>query len=77
LIVAIAKIILYTRILLKDGTYPVKLRVTHDRKSKYFETIYCFQEKEFDRILLGKRVNQDQEEIQEKIFAMEKKPVRL
>lgn len=33
---------------LSDGTYPICLRITKDRKTKYFNTIYTSTEKEWD-----------------------------
>tara|TARA_R110002167_G_scaffold98968_1_gene259899 strand:+ start:359 stop:1567 length:1209 start_codon:yes stop_codon:yes gene_type:complete len=33
---------------LSDGTYPICLRITKDRKTKYFNTIYKSSEKEWD-----------------------------
>jgi len=33
---------------LADGTYPVCLRITKDRKTKYFNTIFKSSEREWD-----------------------------
>ncbi len=53
-----------TRILLeertprKDGTYPVKLRVTIERKSRYFGLDYNLTEKDFKKVYSDKPRNQ-------------------
>ncbi|GEO03374.1 integrase [Adhaeribacter aerolatus] len=40
-------IILDTRRALTDGTYPIKLRITHQRKQKYFPTDFSLSETDF------------------------------
>jgi integrase/recombinase XerD len=43
-------IMLDSRRALKDGTYPVKLRVTYQRKRKYFHTAYNFSVENFEKM---------------------------
>ena len=43
-------IVLETRTQKKDGTYPVKLRITYNRKQKYYATGHAFSEKDFERV---------------------------
>ncbi|QMU30535.1 site-specific integrase [Adhaeribacter radiodurans] len=43
-------IILDTRRVLKDGSYPVKLRLTHARQRKYFLTPYNLTEEDFAKV---------------------------
>jgi len=45
----LTSIILDTRRPLKDGTYPVKLRITYKRERKYFPTKYSFTENDFTK----------------------------
>ncbi len=42
---------LSTRRKLADGTYPVKLRITYNRKRVYYNTGYHFTEEDFDRVI--------------------------
>ncbi|MBJ6119022.1 site-specific integrase [Pontibacter sp. BT310] len=51
---ASTSIFLDTRRPLKDGTYPVKLRLTYHRIRKYFPTPYSFSEDDFDKMLSQK-----------------------
>jgi len=47
----ITGLVLDTRREKKDGTFPVKLRLTYQRKQKYFSTKYSFTEEEFNKIM--------------------------
>ena len=38
----------------KNQTYPVKLRITFDRKSKYYGTGYSYSESDFKSIMSSK-----------------------
>lgn len=62
-----------TRRATKDGLYPVKLRVTHNRKSKYFKTTVYLDQESFDRILAGKYLSEDQKEIRKRLVALNEK----
>ena len=70
---AISKIILDTRRAKSDSTYPVKVRVTHERKVKYYPTNYSFEQKEFDRIESDFRLDETQKGIKKKLDALEQK----
>lgn len=50
----LTSIFLDTRYRLKDGTYPVKLRLTHQRSRKYFTTPYSFSVSDFNKVLSQK-----------------------
>ncbi|UCS94839.1 site-specific integrase [Echinicola marina] len=63
-----------TRRALKDGTYPLKLRVSHERKTKYFKTdpSYSFSLKGYEKIIKtkkGSRLDENQAEIRDIVFA--------
>ena len=45
--------ILDTRRIKKDGTYPIKLRITFDRKQQYYPTPYDLTAPEFEKVMFG------------------------
>ena len=47
---ALTAIILDTRRALADGTYPVKLRITYQRKRKYYAVDLALSESDFDKV---------------------------
>jgi integrase/recombinase XerD len=47
-------VMLDTRRPLKDGSYPVKLRITYERQRKYYGTPYNLSEEDFAKARLGK-----------------------
>jgi integrase len=49
------------RTTLKTGNYRVRIRVSHDRRSIFFSTKYAFTEKEYNKLLTGKNMNNDTE----------------
>ena len=61
---AIANLYLDKRRQLIDGGYPLKIRVTHERKSKYYATKYAFtidkagESKELNKIIAGKHLSE-------------------
>ncbi len=57
MILANTSTILDTRRQKKDGTYPVKVRVTFERKQRYFLTPYNYPKKEFDKLMYGTRTS--------------------
>jgi Site-specific recombinase XerD len=69
-----SSIYLDTRRKTKDGKYPLKLRVTYNRKSKYFPTEIYLEEDILDNFIRGKYLNDKQkkerlklEKIQDKL----------
>ncbi len=66
----ITGLVLDTRRAKKDGTYPVKLRLTYQRKQKYYATKYSFTEDEFAKIM-QLRPPKKYKEVQVKLQAIE------
>ena len=58
-----------TRRAKKNGKYPVKIRLTYNRKQKYFPTNYDLTEHEFTK-LYAKRIHQDFRETHDNIHGM-------
>lgn len=65
---------------LTSGLYPVRIRVTHDLKSRFYPTKYSLPKpsprdkvSEFDRIMSGKNLSVDQKGIYDKLTGLEKK----
>jgi len=56
-----------TRRSLKTGKYPLKLRVTFDRESRYHRTKFSFEEDEYDRLMNGKRLTDEQVKIRNQL----------
>lgn len=53
-----------------DGTFPIKIRVTHERVTKYYETVFSITETEYSKIFLGKRLNADQKKTKTKVNSL-------
>lgn len=70
---ATAAFYLDTRRELNEGGYPLKVRISHKRKSRYFETIYAFQKDYWEKICAGKYLDDRQREIRKKTDALLKK----
>lgn len=70
-------LVLDTRRALKDGTFPLRFRITHERKSTYFQTIYTFTEKQYEKIKQGNRLNEEEKTINIKLFALHKKAASI
>lgn len=66
-------IILDTRRAKKDGTYPVKLRVTFERKQQYYTTPHDLTKNDFKRAMYGERQTKAEKTLKEKITDFEKK----
>jgi integrase/recombinase XerD len=60
-----------------DNTYPVKLRVTFERKQQYYATPYDFTEKEFDRIMYGKKLSNSEKILKVKVTSYENKAINV
>ena len=69
--------ILDTRKLKKDNTYPVKLRITFERKQLYYPTPYNFTKLEFNKVMNGGRQTENEKKIKKKIEAFETKAVSI
>lgn len=67
-------IMLDTRRVLKDGTYPVKLRITHQRQRKYYLTPHSLTEEDFARTQSAKPKG-DFKTLQTKFQAIEQKAI--
>lgn len=65
--------IIDTRRIKQDNTYPVKLRVTFERKQLYYPTPYDLNEKEFERVMFSKRLTEDEKNLKKRITAFENK----
>lgn len=68
-------IILDTRKIKKDQTYPVKLRITYDRKQQYYPTPYDLTETDFERVMFNKRLTDPDKKLKIKISAFESKAI--
>ncbi|HEY1025457.1 MAG TPA: site-specific integrase [Sphingobacteriaceae bacterium] len=56
-----------TRSPLSDGTFPLRVRVTHERKTKYFPTVFSFSVKEYEKIMSNFRLNEEQRVIKDSL----------
>ncbi|WP_250419005.1 MULTISPECIES: site-specific integrase [Pontibacter] len=65
-----------TRRALKDGTYPVKLRITYLRQRKYFGTIYSLSEDEFSKTK-GEKPKGEYKKLQIAFQAIEQKAIKV
>ncbi len=72
-----AAIILDTRRKKGDNTYPVKLRITFERKQKYYPTEYSFTDEQFTRAMFGKRQTESEKESKRSIQAYEDKATKI
>lgn len=57
----------------KNGFYPIKIRVTHERKSKFFETVFSADDAEFTKISNGLRLDANQKKTKSKLDELLKK----
>ncbi|MEM7037592.1 MAG: Arm DNA-binding domain-containing protein, partial [Bacteroidota bacterium] len=69
---ATTAIILDTRRKKKDGTFPVKLRVTHNRKQKFYGTKISLTKSDFEKAT-GSRPRKEFKELQIQMQAIEQK----
>ncbi len=70
-------LIIDTRRLKKDNTFPVKLRITFDRKQKYYPTAFNLSEKEFLRIMYGNRLSTTEKNLKAVVQAYENKATEI
>jgi site-specific recombinase XerD len=69
--------LLDTRKLKKDNNYPVKLRVTFERKQKYYPTTHNLTKLEFERAMYGKNKTEKEKTLNAKIVAYENKALEV
>lgn len=69
--------ILDTRRIKKDGTYPIKLRITFGRKQQYYPTPYDLTSQEFEKVMFGKRLTFLEKQQKERITAFENKALEV
>lgn len=56
-----------------NGLYPVKLRVTFERKQKYYPTDFDFTEAKYKKVMFGERSTEKEKEARKLILAFETK----
>ncbi len=66
-------IVLDTRRKKQNGLYPIKLRVTFERKQAYFQTPHDLTENGFKRVMYGERQTDKEKQLKKKIQAYEEK----
>ncbi|WP_187261832.1 phage integrase SAM-like domain-containing protein [Pontibacter beigongshangensis] len=69
-------IMLDTRRALKDGSYPVKLRITYERQRKYYPTPYSLTEEDFAKVC-SEKPKAKYKELQISFQAIEQKAVTI
>lgn len=57
----------------KNDLYPIKIRVTHERKTRFFETVYSTDDLGYTKILSGLRLDTEQKRAKSKLDALLKK----
>lgn len=57
----------------KNDLYPIKIRITHERKSKFFETVFSADEVEYAKIFSGLRLDAEQKKTKSKLDELLKK----
>lgn len=68
-----AVIILDTRRVKQDNTYPVKLRVTFERRQQYYPTEFNLTKDDFEKVMFGQRLGEREKHIKRTIQAYEDK----
>ena len=70
-------IILDTRKIKNDNTYPVKLRITFEKKQKYYLTPFNFSVNDFEKIMFGKRLSDKEKVVKKAITGFENKAIDI
>jgi len=70
-------IILDKRRMKLDTSYPVKLRITFERKQKYYSTNFNLKEKNYQRAMYGERLTDDEKKIKRGIQSYENKAIEI
>ncbi len=68
-----AVIVLDTRRIKQDNTYPVKLRVTFERRQQYYPTDFNLTKADFEKVMFGQRLGEKEKHIKRVIQAYEDK----
>lgn len=66
-----------TRRKTKDGNYPVKIRVTHNRRSKYFGTKVNLDQESFDKVVRGTYLGDDLKKVKKKLNSLHEKVIEI
>lgn len=66
-------IYLDTRKVKKDNTYPVKLRVTYERKSRYYNTTVSLTKEDYDKALKSDKPRGEFKELRHQLLKIEEK----
>lgn len=69
--------VLDTRRAKGNGIYPVKLRITFERKQVYYLTPYDLSKEDFEKVMFGKRLNEGEKKLKKKITAFENKAIGI
>ncbi len=69
--------ILDTRRIKKDLNFPVKLRVTFEREQRYFLTPYDLTEQFYTKVMFGKRLSNDEQNLKKNILDFENKAIDI
>jgi len=69
--------ILDTRREKKEGTFPVKLRLTFERKQQYYKTPFDLTKTDFEKVMYSKRLSEAEKALKNKITAFESKAVEV
>ncbi len=75
--IAKTTIILDTRKVKNDNTYPIKLRVTFERKQQYYPTPHSLTSEDFERVMFSKKLNEADKKLKLQISAFENKAVDI
>ena len=65
--------VLDTRREKQNGTYPVKLRITFERKQQYYPTEFNLTKADFEKVMFGQRLGEKEKHIKRSIQAYEDK----
>ncbi|MEJ7739614.1 MAG: site-specific integrase [Chitinophagaceae bacterium] len=69
--------VLDTRREKNDNTFPVKLRVTFERKQQYYPTPYDLTKKAFEKVMFGQRLTDEDKLLKKQIAAFENKAIEI
>jgi integrase/recombinase XerD len=70
-------IVLDTRRIKSHKKFPVKLRVTFERKQNYYSTPFDLSTAEFEKIMYGKRVSEKEKNLKQSILEFETKAIEI